>query len=225
MTAQSEVDYRRIAGLYERFDALWRRLQSFYLDSVVGFHYITDHLREEQARARGWGAGDDELDSEAYQDARLFGYEGILPEDFCTSGIHRAKQGEVKARNAVNGENYNTLGRLCLIAFYDFWEDYLRPELVKAKGLYDPSDHDGCLRKHGGHDLWGDIRQLRESIVHHRGIAVDGVASCKIIRWFKPGDKIILDPERMRAIFLSLLVFRNELHGLQFAPHSFVIRP
>jgi hypothetical protein len=41
-----------------------------------------------------------------------------------------ATQGEVKARNAPNGANFTTLGQLCLISFYDFWNDYLRRDYV-----------------------------------------------------------------------------------------------
>ena len=72
------VDYRRIAELAEEFLALWNRLQALYLDSVVGFHYITDHIREEQAKARFLVSGS-EMDSEPSQDKRLFSYRGILP--------------------------------------------------------------------------------------------------------------------------------------------------
>lgn len=213
----SSIDYRRMAELFDEFDALWKRLQAFYLDSVCGFHFITEHVCAEQTQARKFVEGS-ELDSEAFQDTRMFSYDGIFSEDFCTSGIHRATQGEVKTRNAHNGENFKTLGQLCLISFYDFWEDYLRKEYVKAKGLYESKNSEKCLREHASHDLWGDLYYLRSSIVHHRGIATGDVAKCKLIKWFKPGDEIALSPEQMRAMFLALLVYRNELHREQFPP-------
>lgn len=209
------IDHRRIGELAQEFTVFWNRLQALYLDSVVGFHHITDHLQAEQARARSLVSGS-ELDSEGFQDTRLFSYDGILPEEFCTSGIHRATQGAVKKRNSPNGANYVAIGQLCVIAFYDYWDDYLRPEYVKAKGLYDPDQHDESLRKYASHDLWGDLRQLRSSIVHHQGIATDDVKKCRIIKCFKPGDEIAITPEIMRAILLALLQFRNELHKEQF---------
>jgi hypothetical protein len=44
-----------------------------------------------------------------------------------------------------------------------------------------------------------------------QGIALSAVAKCKLIKWFKPGEVIALTPDHMRAIFLALLTYRNEL--------------
>jgi hypothetical protein len=222
MTERS-IDYRRMAELFDEFDALWKRLQAFYLDSVVGFHFISEHVCVEQEQARSFVQGS-ELDSEDFQDTRSFTYDGIFSDEFCTSGIHRATQGEVKARNAHDGENFKTLGQLCLVSFYDFWQDYLRVEYVKAKGLFDPNDPKESLRTHASRDIWGDLGYLRNSIVHHRGIATDNVTKCKLIKWFQPGDEIAISPAQMRAIFLALLAYRNELHSEQFEPSTFVLR-
>ena len=216
------VDYHRLGELSDEFTALWERLQAFYLDSVAGFHFLTGHLRDEQTKARGFVQGS-ELDRKSFQDTRLFSYDSIFPNEFCTSGIHCATQGEVKKRNAQGGANLKTLGQLCVVSFYDFWNDYLRAEYVKAKGLYDASNSDKCLREHASNDLWGDLYYLRTSIVHHRGIATKSVAKCKLIRWFKPGDEIAIAPEMMRSIFIALLAFRNELHREQFEPATFIL--
>ena len=129
----SNIDYLRLSQLSEEFTEHWKRLQAFYLDAVAGFSFVRSHVESEQAQARYFVQGS-ELDSEQFQDTRMFTYAEIFAEDFCTSGIHRATQGEVKARNAPNGLNYTTLGELCLISFYDFWEDYLRREYAIAKG-------------------------------------------------------------------------------------------
>jgi hypothetical protein len=86
------INHQRIGELAEEFTAVWNRLQALYLDSVVGFHYIADHLQAEQAKARDFVSGS-EPDSEECQDTRRFSYDGILPDEFCTSGIHRATQG------------------------------------------------------------------------------------------------------------------------------------
>ena len=159
--------------------------------------------------------------SQEFQDTRMFTYPDIFSEDFGTSGIHRATQGEVRARNTRDGSNFTTLGQLCLVSFYDFWNDYLRREYVIAKGYLDPNERNDevvkqLLREHASHDLWGDLRYLRTSIVHYQGIATPDVAKCKLIKWFKPGDLISITPEHMRAIFLALLTYRNELSREQF---------
>jgi hypothetical protein len=129
--------------------------------------------------------------------------------------------GEVKARTAPNGVDYIAIGQLCVIAFYDYWNDHLRKEYVKAKGLYDPKRADESLREHASFDLWGDIRHLRQAIVHHRGKAKDDIRKCKLIKCFKPGDEIAVTPEIMRAILLALLQFRNQLFKEQF-PETFL---
>jgi hypothetical protein len=214
------IDYRRLRQLSEEFTAVWSRLQALYLDAVAGFELVRQHVESEQAEARSYVSGS-ELDSEEFQNSRMFTYSDFFSESFCTSGIHRATQGDVKARNATNGANFTTLGQLCLISFYDFWNDYLRREYVIAKGFLDRDEKDDevvkkCLRDHARNDLWGDLYYLRTSIVHNRGIAISQVAKCKIIKWFKPDDPISLSPEQMRAIFLSLLSYRNELFKEQF---------
>ncbi len=221
------IDYARLGRLSEEFTQHWERLQAFYLDAVAGFVFILDHVESEQTDARAFVRGSD-LDSQEFQDTRMFGYEGIFSNDFCTSGIHRATQGEVRTRNAPDGLNYTTLGQLCLISFYDFWEDYLRPEYAIAKGVLDRNEHnkevmEKCLREHASHDLWGDLGYLRTSIVHRQGIAISAVAKCKLIKWFKPGDVVALTPGHMRAIFLALLAYRNELFKEQFPPQHIIL--
>jgi hypothetical protein len=221
------VDYVRLRELSYQFTKHWERLQAFYLDSVAGFEFVRTHVEAEQAEARAYVRGS-ELDSQEFQDTRMFTYSDILAEGFCTSGIHRATQGEVRARNAHDGSNYITLGQLCIISFYDFWNDYLRREYVVAKGMLERDEPNGevvkqRVREHASHDLWGDLYYLRSSIVHHQGVATSDVAKCKLIKWFRPGDLISITPDHMRAIFLALLTYRNELFGEQFPEHYILI--
>jgi hypothetical protein len=217
---QTHVDYPRLAQLSEEFTKHWERLQAFYLDAAAGFSFILTHVEAEQAKARSFVPGS-ELDSRAFQDTRMFTYTDIFSENFCISAIRRATQGEARNRNAPGGANFTTLGQLCVIAFYDFWEDYLRPEYAIAKGVLDRNERDrevrdACLREHASHDFWGDLYYLRTSIVHNRGMATSAVTKCKFIKWFKPSDRIVLTPEHLRLIFLALLTYRNELFKEQF---------
>src|SRR5690348_8273881 len=93
------IDYRRLGELSDEFTDLWKRLQSLYLDAVAGFAYVRHYVEADQARARSLVEGT-ELDSEEFQDTRMFLYAEIFSTDIATSGIHKATQGEVKARNA-----------------------------------------------------------------------------------------------------------------------------
>jgi hypothetical protein len=220
---ETNIDYQRIHQLSEEFTRHWKRLQALYLDAVAGFSFVLGHVEAEQAQARAFVQGS-ELDSQDFQDTRMFSYAEIFDENFCTTSIHKATQGQVRSRNAPGGSNFTTLGQLCLISFYDFWQDYLRREYVIAKGCLDRDEKNSevvkqCLRDHASHDLWGDLYYLRTSIVHNQGIATSAVAKCKLIRWFKPGDPISLSPDHMRAIFLALLTYRNGLFSEQFPEH------
>lgn len=223
---EPSVNYLRLRELAYEFTQHWSWLQAFYLDAVVGFDLVRDHVVAEQEQARSFVQGTD-LDLEEFQDTRMFTYARIFPEEFCTSGIHRATQGEVKARNRVDGENFTTLGQLCIVSFCALWNDYLRREYVVAKGQLDPKEKDQKvvqerLRLHASHDLWGDLNYLRNSIVHKQGIATSEVERCKLIKWFNPGDLVTITPERMRAIFLALLTYRNGLDREQY-PQDYIV--
>ena len=82
----------------------------------------------------------------------------------------------------------------------------------------DPKIEQKCLRDHASYDLWGDLYYLRTSIVHNLGIATSDVTKCALIKWFKPGDRIVLPPERMRAIFLGLHQYGNDLFREHLPP-------
>lgn len=215
-----DIDYRRLHQLSDEFTKFWKRLQSFYLDAAVGFAYVRGHIEKEQKQLRSYVRGT-ELDAEKFQNTLSFSYDQIFSGAFCTSTIHGATRGEAKARNLPSGTNFTILGQLCLVTFYDFWNDYLRREYVIAKGKLDANETEekivkAALREHASHDLWGDIKHLRASVVHNNGIATSDVARCKLIKWFKPGDPIRLTPEHMRTLFLALLQYRNELFKEQF---------
>jgi hypothetical protein len=151
------IDYRRLAELYEEFDELSTRLQAFYLDAVAGFRFVARYVQAEQGKARSFVQGRD-MDSETAQDERIFSYDQIFSDGFCTSEIHRATQGQAKARNVEGGSNFITLGRVCLVSFYDFWEDYLR-RAVPA----------GAEARAGGADC--KCQRLRYSAPTHPGRA------------------------------------------------------
>lgn len=222
------TDYRRLAELAEEFFQHWKHLQALYLDSVVGFSFVRQRVEDNQAFARKIAEGT-ELDSQEFQDTRIFSYREIFKNEFVTSGIHQSTQGEARKRNAHDGDNFITLGQLCVTSFYDYWEEYLRREYIVAKGKLARDEKDfgrvqACLREFASFDIWGDVYYLRNAIVHHRGIATSQVEErTKCLKWFKRGEKIAITPERMRLLLLELLKFRNQLYAEQFPPRTFRI--
>ena len=204
-----ETDLRRMRELWQEFGAHYDRLHAFYHDAVAGLVWFREKVASDQEveRAR-YGGG--EFDTAEFWDGKRLAYDRLFGQDFVASGLHVGTVRDARVRNEPDGSNFTTLANLCVIAFYDFWNDYLRREYCRAKG-YDGNHEE--LREHASFDLWGDIRHLRNSIVHNQGVATDEVGLCKVIKWFQPGDQISISPERMRGVFLALYGFRNELHA------------
>ena len=221
------INYPRLHQLSDELTQFLTLIHALYLDAVAGFAFIHSRVLADQEEVRRLVKGS-ELDSEAFQDSRMFSYTQIFAEDFCASDFHQATQGEVKTRNSPGGSNYTTLGQLCLVALYDYWNDHLRREYVVAKGRLDANEQapeliQQQLREHASHDLWGDLGTLRNAIVHNHGIATSKVARCKLICWFQRGDLIDISPSRMNAILLGVSLFRNQLFDEGFPKHSIEI--
>ncbi len=225
---EPEVNYKRLRELADEFTALWERLQTLYLDAAVGFMHVQAYVQNTQTEARQYAKGT-ALDSEAFQDTRIFDYQDLLPDGFVTSAIHRSTLGEAKARNREMGENFVLMAQLCIVSFYDFWNEYLRREYVIAKGKLDRNEQDkrkidDATREHASDDIWGDLYYFRTSIVHKLGVATSDVAKCKIFKWFKPDDVLAFTPHHLREIFLALLAYRNRLFREQF-PERYILIP
>lgn len=140
------------------------------------------------------------------------------------------KQGDLRARIEANGRNTQTLGNMLVVSAYAYWEEYLRIEIGKAKGVLpvdakNSEENRAILSKAVVSDFWGDLRYLRNSIVHSHGVASSDMAKCKVIKWFKPGDKIVLNYQMVRALFLCMGAYRNEIHKMQFPPSYITIPP
>ena len=208
-----EVNLKRMHEIWEEFCEHYDRLHAFYHDAVAGFVWFKEKVASDQEIERTRYQGT-ELDTDEFWDRKRLAYNRLFGQDFIASGLHVGTLREAKTRNEPGGNNFTTLANVCIITFYDFWNDYLRREYCKAKGYLDGTNEE--LRNYASFDLWGDIRHLRHSIVHNRGIAIDEIDGCKLIKWFRPGDPISISPEQMRAIFYELYRFRNGLHAESF---------
>jgi hypothetical protein len=88
------------------------------------------------------------------------------------------------------------LGRLdngirLLVTIFSSWEDHYRGKIAEF------------LRKSKDEmivPIMGDIRHLRNSIVHHNGVALPELERCEVLLFFKPGDKILITFEHMERI-------------------------
>lgn len=219
------MNHRRLLELFWDFSRFIESLHTLYLDSVAGYSILHERLLNKQQSMKDI-LGEHEYATEEFQDTYSIQYKNICDKDFTpvsTSPV--IKQGDLKERTKHNGENSLFLGSQCVVSAYTYWEEYLRIEIGKAMGVLkqDAENTEGTrniLNTHVANDFWGDMKYLRHSIVHKNGMAVSGISRCKIIKWFSPGEKIELDYEKMRSIFLALGKYRNEIHSMSLPKSS-----
>jgi hypothetical protein len=102
-------------------------------------------------------------------------------------------QKEWKERLTSTGENINIIGNMCLVLFYQYWDDHYRKEIAKYKGY----SNEIKLQS----DLFGEIRHMRNSIIHHNSIAKIEVSKSKLLKWFAEGEEIIIDDPKMEQLY------------------------
>lgn len=213
------MNNNRLLELYWEFDKFRKDLLSFYLDAIFGFSLMHKYVCQQQKSLKQI-IQDAEESSIEFQDQGLFSYSEIFLQSLSKPNLYPITQGEVKDRNLCNGGNMNILGRVCITVMYDYWEEYLRVEWGMAKGVL-PSDfqkrseekRNALLSDNMSDDFWGDVRLLRNAIVHHRGIANKDLAKCKLMHWFKEGDEINIPLDGMDQIFSELLRTQNKIHA------------
>lgn len=106
-----------------------------------------------------------------------------------------ATQGEYKRRNSPDGENYRFIGNMALITIYEYWESSCRNKLA----IFHNVKHE-----HIKSDIFGDLRLIRHSIIHHTGIALPSIEKCRIFTWYKTGDTIFIDGDKLEDIVSTI---------------------
>ena len=101
------------------------------------------------------------------------------------------------AANAPNGSNEQQHARAIVVFLFTYWEDEIRPRLAKVKAVQ--------LSEIRG-DAMGDLRILRNVILHARGIlGSDKHAELrKLGGLFAVDEPLDLSYETMHAIFVSV---------------------
>jgi len=219
------MNHRRFRELFEEFAAKLEEQHTYYLDSIIGFSVLHDQVMAHQLDVKKF-LGEHELATDEFLDTCSTLYKQISKHDFTPMSLSPVmKQGKVKGRNKENGQNSLILAANCVVALYSYWEEHLRIEIGVAKGVLDLGATNSkatrnILNQHVVSDIWGDLRHLRNSIVHNNGIAYSKITNCKIVKCFKPEDKVKLDFNKMRAIFMLLGEFRNELDRMARPPRK-----
>ncbi len=83
------------------------------------------------------------------------------------------------------GVAFRQLGHQWVVFVYAMWEDEMRGRLATAQGIA----HDDVK-----HPILGDLRLIRNDVVHKRGIATsEWTERCSTVRWFSVGDDVFID--------------------------------
>ncbi len=177
----------------ESINDFWNQIDEIYgtfLDSTASYHAFRTRIVELQGSTSAqFGKSIDELDQ------LRFIYGKGPPTDPSTKTQHVITQGELKSRLDKNGHNTLFLANLCVVAIYQYWEDHFRARIAADLGLAS-----GDFKS----DLLGDIRQIRIAIVHHGGVGKKDIEKCKLLTWFKAGDVVRIDEDRLYEIVVAL---------------------
>lgn len=96
----------------------------------------------------------------------------------------------------LRGRNQRLLGNLIIVSIYSFGEHYYREKIALEIGFQKPND----LKV----PVLGDVGHLRNSILHYNGRAYKKIKKCEVLRWFQPGDEIILDEVQVDTIVVEI---------------------
>ena len=218
-------NYPRLNELFHEFASFIGGLYTMYIESIIGYSLIHIHVIKHQNSIKEL-LGECEVIEQEFQNECSITYKSI-----CGVDINPAlpspvmKQGDILSRNSPGGQNEITIGQQCIVSVCSYWEEYLRLEIAKAKGLVAEEASltkqvKNVLKNHLSFDLWGDIRLLRNSIVHNKGIATKKCGEkTKIFKWFNEGESINLPYKIMLRIFLEIDKFGNQIHSWSLPKH------
>lgn len=200
-------------NIIEEFGKTVDAIYGAYLDSVEGYSLVKNQLKIGQLNQIEINKKLKENNTDPNK------HFNLSVEDFDSSSIiysdgekgsnnykilhYCCTQAEYKQRNSPSGRNYKFIGNMSLISIYQYWEDYFRSEISS----FLIKNHKNDLKS----PIMGDLRLLRISIIHHKGIALKEVEKCNILKWYKEGDEIFIDRDKLEEIISHVYLFIKEM--------------
>ena len=117
---------------------------------------------------------------------------------------HQSTQGEFKERNREGGANHYLIGNLCVVAIYQYWEDEFRNAIATELGV---------PREDLKSPVFGDLRLLRNAILHNRALGTHDLEKCQLFFWFKEGDAIAIDEEKFDELAEAIQGYLQSLEA------------
>ena len=117
------------------------------------------------------------------------------PDEEMETSIHSTTLSAVKSRMDSNGFDTIRAAEAAIIFAYHVWEEKYRNNLTKK---------DGTSLRPVSSDIMGDLRLIRNSIIHNKGITKNDIVKCKIFTKFSPGERIALSSHDICAIISEI---------------------
>jgi hypothetical protein len=171
-------------GAKEDFLAEVNEVFGFYFDVGMACHFALGLLEKHQAEI---GNVDDA--PFMYADGPPSG----TPDEELKRSLHDSTLGGIKSRLKDGGMDQRKAAETAIVFVFHIWEEKYRGKVLDKSGQPKVNS-----------DIMADLRYLRNSIIHNKGIAKTDVAKCKVFTRFKPGDQIILQKQDIYAIIKAI---------------------
>jgi hypothetical protein len=178
-----------------------------YLDALAGIDQIRQDLGNRQKVkiaklkiTQPDKATEDFMDQQSLDHRLQADQQG--PEEL----LHRTTQGDFKRRTAPGALDARFLSQMLVALLYAAWEDEYRGRVASCLGH--------SKKNALGSDLFKDINNLRQAILHHQGKATAAVERAKTIRWFRRGDIIFISRERANQLLHEIDDYITQLCGI-----------
>lgn len=116
--------------------------------------------------------------------------------------LHTTTQGAIKRRLEPSGQNEQFMGNMTLITLFHIWNDEYRKAFASALGIRSED-----LKV----DVFGDMRIIRNSIVHNSSIATTEIEKCNTLKWFKHKEKIAVTSDMIMDMYKHIHNFLKEM--------------
>ncbi len=185
----NEICRFNVKNLLKSFNSVIDEIYGAFLDCDYGLDHICAFLQKDHDTSKSFMNEDNFWESWfAYGEGKALGPNSIT-RHICTKR-------QLMERNSNEGINRKILGNLIIVQIYQYWEDVFRGKIADACRLE---------KKRVVNDIFGDIRLLRNAIVHNNGyLTIDSVNGIKIFKWFKLHEMIFLNYEKVTEIVWKL---------------------
>ena len=149
--------------------------------------------------------------------ARAKDAQGVSPPGYLIYGLGSPEDGnymelcarrgeEISADNQDDGPNWDFMGRMAVVAAYQFWEDHYREQIAK---------HLCIAKKEFEIPIFGDLRRFRRCIIHNGARWAGELRKVECFEWEEVGDTEGSDEIHFpRSIIISIW------HHMRLALHE-----